>query len=140
MFEAVTTRADEQDIIIKAAAVGDYTPAEVSDQKVKKKDGDLSIAMKRTKDILMHLGRTQARRTVPLRVFHGDREYAGKFKAKLLKEKRRHDCSQQSERRRSRLWHGHQPGYHDHKGTTSKELTLMGKDQVAKGHHRRNHE
>ena len=56
MFEAVTTRADEQDIIIKAAAVSDYTPAEVSDQKVKKKDGDLSIAMKRTKDILMHLG------------------------------------------------------------------------------------
>ena len=56
MFEAVTGRAPEQDIIITAAAVSDYTPAVVSDQKVKKKDGDLSIAMKRTKDILKYLG------------------------------------------------------------------------------------
>ncbi len=56
MFEAVTTRAPEQDIIIKAAAVSDYTPAEVSNQKVKKKDGDLSIAMRRTRDILKYLG------------------------------------------------------------------------------------
>lgn len=56
MFEAVTARADEQDIIIKAAAVSDYTPAEVSDEKVKKKDGDMSIPMKRTQDILMYLG------------------------------------------------------------------------------------
>lgn len=56
MFAAVTGRADSQDIIIKAAAVSDYTPAEVSDQKVKKKDGDLSIAMKRTQDILKYLG------------------------------------------------------------------------------------
>lgn len=56
MFEAVTARAADQDIIIKAAAVSDYTPAAVSDQKVKKKDGDLSIAMKRTQDILKYLG------------------------------------------------------------------------------------
>lgn len=56
MFEAVTSRADEQDIIIKAAAVSDYTPAVVSDEKVKKKDGDLAIPMKRTQDILMYLG------------------------------------------------------------------------------------
>lgn len=56
MFDAVTAVADEQDIIIKAAAVSDYTPANVSDQKVKKKDGDLSIPMKRTQDILMYLG------------------------------------------------------------------------------------
>ncbi|MGN0658957.1 MAG: bifunctional phosphopantothenoylcysteine decarboxylase/phosphopantothenate--cysteine ligase CoaBC [Emergencia sp.] len=56
MFEAVTDRAGEQDIIVKAAAVSDYTPAEFSDQKVKKKEGDLSIPMKRTKDILKYLG------------------------------------------------------------------------------------
>lgn len=56
MFEAVTLRSDEMDIIIKAAAVSDYTPASVSDQKVKKKDGDLSIPMKRTQDILKYLG------------------------------------------------------------------------------------
>lgn len=51
MFEAVTTRADEQDIIIKAAAVSDYTPAEVSDQKVKKKDRRFVHCHERTNDI-----------------------------------------------------------------------------------------
>lgn len=56
MFNAVTSIADDFDIIIKAAAVSDYTPAQVSDQKVKKKDGDLSIEMKRTRDILKYLG------------------------------------------------------------------------------------
>lgn len=56
MFCAVTERAEDMDIIIKAAAVSDYTPAEVSCEKVKKKDGDLSIPMKRTRDILKYLG------------------------------------------------------------------------------------
>ncbi|MDD6042534.1 MAG: bifunctional phosphopantothenoylcysteine decarboxylase/phosphopantothenate--cysteine ligase CoaBC [Eubacteriaceae bacterium] len=56
MFDAVTQRAAHQDIIIKAAAVSDYTPVDVSDQKVKKKDGDLSIPLKRTRDILKYLG------------------------------------------------------------------------------------
>ena len=56
MAEAVKSRAAEQDIIIKAAAVADYRPAQVSDEKVKKKDGDLSIALERTEDILQYLG------------------------------------------------------------------------------------
>lgn len=56
MAEAVKSRATEQDIIIKAAAVADYRPAQVSDEKVKKKDGDLSIALERTEDILQYLG------------------------------------------------------------------------------------
>ncbi len=56
MFEAVTSRASEQDIIIKSAAVADYTPENVSDEKVKKKDGDMSIPLKRTQDILKYLG------------------------------------------------------------------------------------
>lgn len=56
MFEAVTSRADEQDIIIKAAAVADYRPAAVSDEKVKKSDNELSIALERTQDILKYLG------------------------------------------------------------------------------------
>ena len=56
MFEAVAERAAETDIIIKAAAVADYTPADYSDQKIKKKDGDLSIPLKRTQDILKWLG------------------------------------------------------------------------------------
>lgn len=56
MFEAVTSNADAQDIIIKSAAVADYTPENVSDEKVKKKDGDMSIPLKRTQDILKYLG------------------------------------------------------------------------------------
>ena len=56
MFQEVTSRAAEQDIIIKAAAVADYTPAQVADDKLKKKDGDMSIPLVRTKDILAYLG------------------------------------------------------------------------------------
>lgn len=56
MFQAVTSRSAEMDLIIKAAAVADYRPAEVSDQKVKKQDGALFIPLERTKDILAYLG------------------------------------------------------------------------------------
>ena len=56
MFEAVTERSAEQDIIIKAAAVADYRPGHVSSEKVKKQDGDLSIELERTDDILAYLG------------------------------------------------------------------------------------
>ena len=56
MFEAVTSRAPNMDIVIKAAAVADYTPETTADSKMKKKDGDLSIPLKRTQDILKHLG------------------------------------------------------------------------------------
>lgn len=56
MFREVTRRAAEQDIIIKAAAVSDYTPVTVADSKVKKKDGDMAIPLKRTQDILKTLG------------------------------------------------------------------------------------
>lgn len=56
MYEAVTSVSKEQDIIIKAAAVADYRPAIVSDQKLKKKDGEMSIPLERTDDILKYLG------------------------------------------------------------------------------------
>ena len=56
MLKAVTSRSAKQDIIIKTAAVADYRPAVVATEKVKKKDGDMSIALERTKDILAHLG------------------------------------------------------------------------------------
>lgn len=57
MFEAVTGLSDEQDIIIKAAAVADYRPKQVSEDKVKKKDDQASIELERTDDILKYLGR-----------------------------------------------------------------------------------
>lgn len=56
MYEAVTERSDRQDIVIKAAAVADYRPKTISEQKVKKTDGELSIEMERTDDILKYLG------------------------------------------------------------------------------------
>lgn len=56
MFEAVVAQANTSDIIIKAAAVADYTPSEYAHQKMKKSDRDLSIPLKRTQDILKYLG------------------------------------------------------------------------------------
>ena len=59
MFEAVTARAPEADIIIKAAAVADYRPARVADNKIKKADGELSLPLERTRDILGTLGQNK---------------------------------------------------------------------------------
>lgn len=56
MFEAVTAVSEEQDVIIKAAAVADYRPPHVGTEKTKKKDGDMSIGLERTDDILAWLG------------------------------------------------------------------------------------
>ena len=56
MFEAVTDLSDQQDIIIKAAAVADYRPKQVCEDKVKKKDDQVSIELERTDDILKYLG------------------------------------------------------------------------------------
>ncbi len=56
MFDAVAGRCAQADFIFKAAAVADYTPDSYSDDKVKKKEGDLSISLRRTQDILQYLG------------------------------------------------------------------------------------
>ena len=56
MYDAVTKSYEKQDIVVKAAAVADYRPASPADEKVKKKDGDLSIPLERTLDILQTLG------------------------------------------------------------------------------------
>ena len=56
MFDAVSTRSAEQDVIIMCSAVADYTPATYSEQKVKKHEGDMTIDLKRTNDILGYLG------------------------------------------------------------------------------------
>lgn len=59
MFRAVSERANEQDIIIKAAAVADYRPVTVADNKIKKKDGNSEIKLERTTDILAWLGKNR---------------------------------------------------------------------------------
>lgn len=56
MYDAIVSRAQDYDFVIKAAAVADYTPAVTADNKIKKKDGDMSIPLVRTKDILKTLG------------------------------------------------------------------------------------
>lgn len=56
MYDAVMQHANNADLIFKAAAVADYTPANYCDQKIKKKDDDLSIPLNRTQDILKSLG------------------------------------------------------------------------------------
>ncbi|MDY3274703.1 MAG: bifunctional phosphopantothenoylcysteine decarboxylase/phosphopantothenate--cysteine ligase CoaBC [Agathobacter sp.] len=56
MAQAVKGSADQQDIIIKAAAVADYRPIDPADEKVKKKDGEASLSLERTEDILSYLG------------------------------------------------------------------------------------
>ena len=75
MYEAVTAASADQDIIIKAAAVADYKPAEVADNKIKKSDADMSIPLTRTKDILAFLGmqREEARK------INGDSRLAGQI-------------------------------------------------------------
>ena len=56
LARAVKSRADGQNIIIKAAAVADYRPKHTADEKIKKKDDDMSIELERTEDILGFLG------------------------------------------------------------------------------------
>ncbi len=57
MYDAVLSRADRQDMIIKAAAVGDYRPAETASEKLKKGEGEMTVALARNPDILAELGR-----------------------------------------------------------------------------------
>ena len=61
MFEKVATNATDNDIIIKAAAVADYRPKEVCDEKIKKSDHDTEIELERTTDILAYLGKNKGK-------------------------------------------------------------------------------
>ncbi len=56
MFEAVVEHMNEQDIIIKSAAVADYRPVNPAEEKIKKKEGDMSVKLERTEDILKYIG------------------------------------------------------------------------------------
>lgn len=59
MYKAVLARANSADIIIKAAAVADYTPITVATEKIKKSDSELNLPLKRTKDILFEIGKAK---------------------------------------------------------------------------------
>ncbi len=86
MFEAVTRYAQSADYIFKAAAVADYTPASYSDDKMKKKDGELSIPLKRTTDILAWLGANRHDGQVICGFSMETRDMLENSRAKLLKK------------------------------------------------------
>ena len=86
MFEAVAKYAAEADYIFKAAAVADYTPADYSDDKMKKKDSDLSIPLKRTTDILAWLGANRRDGQVICGFSMETKDMLENSRAKLLKK------------------------------------------------------
>ena len=87
MFEAVSARAEESDLIFKAAAVADYTPCDYSGDKIKKKEGDLSIPLKRTTDILAWLGEHRRPGQVICGFSMETRDMVANSQAKLEKKK-----------------------------------------------------
>lgn len=86
MFEAVASRAAKQDMIIKAAAVADYRPASVSDQKVKKKDGDMSLVLEQTQDILAWLGEHRTKNQVLCGFAMETQDLVAQARAKLVRK------------------------------------------------------
>lgn len=86
MFEAVTSLSDEQDIIIKAAAVADYRPKQVSEDKVKKKDDQVSIELERTDDILKYLGQHKKKGQFLCGFSMETKDMIGNSRAKLEKK------------------------------------------------------
>jgi phosphopantothenoylcysteine decarboxylase/phosphopantothenate--cysteine ligase len=86
MFDAVTAFSDEQDIIIKAAAVADYRPINVSDEKVKKSDGEMSIPLERTDDILKYLGEHKREKQFLCGFSMETSNMIGNSRAKLIKK------------------------------------------------------
>lgn len=86
MFEVVKERYEDMDIVIKTAAVADYTPAEIADEKMKKKDGDLSIPLKRTVDILSWLGQNRVGKQVICGFSMETQNVLENSKAKLTKK------------------------------------------------------
>ena len=86
MYREVTARAPQADFIFKAAAVADYTPADYSDDKIKKKDGDLSVPLARTQDILSWLGEHRPAGQVICGFSMETRDLVENSRAKLVKK------------------------------------------------------
>ena len=86
MYEAVVRHAPQADFIFKAAAVADYTPADYSDDKMKKKDGDLYIPLKRTPDILAWLGANRREGQVICGITKETRDMVENSRVKLTKK------------------------------------------------------
>lgn len=87
MFEAITAKAPDADYIFMAAAVADYTPAQYAEDKIKKHDGDLSIPLQRTKDILGYLGEYRSDNQIICGFSMETRDMLENSRAKLQKKK-----------------------------------------------------
>ena len=87
MFEVITANAADSDYIFMAAAVADYTPAQYVDDKIKKHDGDLSIPLQRTKDILAYLGEHRSDNQIICGFSMETRDMLENSRAKLQKKK-----------------------------------------------------
>ena len=87
MFEVITADAPDADYIFMAAAVADYTPARYVDDKIKKHDGDLSIPLQRTKDILAYLGEHRSDNQIICGFSMETRDMLENSRAKLQKKK-----------------------------------------------------
>lgn len=108
MFEAVTSVSEEQDIIIKAAAVADYRPKEVSSEKIKKKDGQMSIELERTDDILKYLGEHKRQNQFLCGFSMETQNMLGNSRAKLEKKEPGYGSGQQFKGGRRRISGGYQ--------------------------------
>lgn len=86
MFEAVTSRFADSTIVVKAAAVADYRPGSVAQDKIKKKDGDLTLALERTQDILKYLGEHRAPNQYICGFSMETRDMLANSRAKLVKK------------------------------------------------------
>lgn len=93
MAAAVKETAEQQDIIIKAAAVADYRPDHPVDEKVKKKTGMPLLRWNARKISFRIWARTKTG-TVSVWIFHGDGTYAGEFPCKTCKKECRYDCGE----------------------------------------------
>lgn len=113
MYEAVTEAAKESDIIVKAAAVADYRPASVSDEKSRKRRRD-EHCLRADKGYYRN-ARSDGKQTVFVRIFNGNTECTGKFQKEAGKEKSGYGDCQQSESRRCRIWNGYKRDYDDYK-------------------------
>ena len=86
MYDAITTRSSQADIVVMCSAVADYTPTLYSEQKLKKSEGDMSIALSRTKDILKKLGENKREGQIVVGVSMETENLIENSQAKLLKK------------------------------------------------------
>ncbi len=110
MYQRVLEEAGDAEVVIKAAAVADFTPAKVFPGKVRKEDAELTLELERTPDILAELGDSEAAGTGPGGVLRRDRPGAGERRRQAGAQEPRPDGGQRRLAPGRRVRGGHQPG------------------------------